>query len=112
MILDRIRPSIRLLCGGIGAFLLSGAVVYFRAYGLEGAAPLGLLAAGFLTIGSTGSLEDEAEPARSADAVESAATVQTAGFEPMREFADPARSLSPDTFGPATPVRDSVRQPL
>jgi hypothetical protein len=101
MVLDRIRPSIRLLCGGVGAVLLSGALVYFRAYGLVGAAPLGLLAGAFLAIGSTGSLED-GEPGP-------AASDEPAAPEPIRELADTARAVPPDLFRPA-PARNPARR--
>ena len=45
MIERKIRPAIRLLCGGVGSILLMGTLASWRAdYGLAGTAALGLVA--------------------------------------------------------------------
>lgn len=96
-IIQKVRPSIRLLCAGVGGFLLSGAVVYFHAYGLVGAAPLVLVGGILMAVGTIGGLEEDAEPAES---------------QRFHELADPSRTLSSDDFRPATrePIReDAVR---
>jgi hypothetical protein len=95
-IVRKVRPSIRLLCAGVGGFLLSGAVVYFHAYGLGGAAPLVLVGGALMAVGAIGGLE-EAEPTTS---------------KRFHELADPSRLLSPEDLRPAArePVReDAVR---
>jgi hypothetical protein len=87
-----IRPSIRLLCGGVGGFLLSGAAVYFHAYGLVGAAPFALVGGVLLAVGTLGGLEDDRDPP---------------GSERFLELADPSRTLSPEDF--RTPTRAPSR---
>jgi hypothetical protein len=79
IIIQKVRPSLRLLCAGVGGFLLSGAVVYFHAYGLIGAAPLVLVGGVLMTVGTIGGLEEDAQPP---------------GSERFRELADPARPLA------------------
>jgi hypothetical protein len=78
-IIRQVRPSIRLLCAGVGGFLLSGAVVYFHAYGLAGAAPLVLVGGILMAVGTIGGLEEDAEPAESPR---------------FHELADPSRPLA------------------
>jgi hypothetical protein len=87
IIVRKVRPSIRLLCCGVGGFLLSGVALCFRAYGLEGAAPLALVAGTLFVVGTIGGLEDADEPPA------------TARFQ---ELADPARTLSSEDLRRAT----------
>jgi hypothetical protein len=96
MIIQRkVRPSIRLLCCGVGGFLLSGVALCFRAYGLEGAAPLALVAGTLFVVGTIGGLEDADEPPAT---------------ERFHELADPARTLSSDVSwtAPAEAVHHDV----
>src|SRR3954464_69368 len=87
MLVQKIRPSIRLLCGGAGLVLLSFAVQTWNAgYGLRGAAGLGVFAAGFLALAAMGMREDDGQPP---------------GSDRFHELADPSRTLSSDDFGPA-----------
>jgi hypothetical protein len=94
ILVRKIRPSIRLLCCGVGGFLLSGAAVYFRAYGLEGAAPLALVGGLLLAIGTLGGLEDDRDPP---------------GSERFHELADPARTLHADDL--RQPAREAAGVP-
>ena len=96
IIIRKVRPSIRLLCCGVGGFLLSGAAVFFHAYGVAGAAPLVLVGGVLMAVGTIGGLEDDAEPP---------------GSERFRELADPARTLSPkDLQRPGDRAREAETQ--
>jgi hypothetical protein len=94
MTVQKIRPSLRLLCGGVGAILMMGTFASWRAgYGLAGTVALGLVTACFLVVGA-GSLEEDGE----------------GGSSRFRELADPARSLSPDDLQRAAPEAAPVRR--
>ena len=97
-IIRKVRPSLRLLCAGVGGFLLSGALVYFHAYGLVGAAPLVLVGGALMAVGAVGGLEEDAE--------------EPAESQRFHELADPSRTLSPDDFRTAArePVREDVER--
>jgi hypothetical protein len=85
-----VRPSLRLLCMGVGVLLLTAAIALWRAGDLAGnVGGIGAVAGFFLLVGTLGRLdEDEQSPP---------------GSERFHELADPARSLSPEDFRQATP---------
>jgi hypothetical protein len=91
----RVRPSLRLLCMGVGVLLLTGAVALWRAGDLvENIGVLGAIAGFFLLLGTVGNLGEEDE---------------TPGSARFHELADPARTLSPEDFKSA--AREPVRPP-
>jgi hypothetical protein len=82
VIVQKIRPSIRLLCLGVGVLLLTMLIASWRAgNGARDIGGMGLFAALFLFLGTAGSLEDADDPP---------------GSERFHELADPARSLLPE----------------
>ena len=82
MLVQKVRPSIRLLCGGVGLVLLSMAVRTWNAgYGLADAAGWGVFAALFFVLAAAGMPGDDGEEP---------------GSERFHELADPARTLSPE----------------
>jgi hypothetical protein len=97
MLVQKIRPSIRLLCAGIGLVLLIVAVLEWSAgYGLGGAAGCGIVAVVFLGLAAVGMLEDDGEEP---------------GSERFHELADPARALTandPLTSMPSPPEAGRV----
>jgi hypothetical protein len=92
----KVRPSIRLLCCGVGGLLLSGVALCFRAYGLEGAAPLALVAGTLFVVGTIGGLEDADEPPAT---------------DRFHELADPARTLSSEDLRRAAAESAGNREP-
>ena len=91
-----IRPSLRLLCMGVGVLLLTGAIALWRAGDLvENIGVLGAIAGFFLLLGTVGNLGEED---------------QTPGSERFHELADPGRRLSSTDFGaPASVAEPSAR---
>jgi hypothetical protein len=84
MISLKVRPSMRLLCVGVGVLLLTGVVALWRAGDLAGnIGGIGAVAGLFLLVGTLGKLEDEDE---------------TPGSARFHELADPSRTLSADDF--------------
>lgn len=80
---------------GVGVLLLTGAIALWRAGDLvENIGVLGAVAGFFLLVGTLGNFDEEDE---------------TPGSERFHELADPARTLSPEDFGKATPA--SVAEP-
>jgi hypothetical protein len=95
MLVQKIRPSIRLLCGGVGAiFLFAAYHTWLAGYGLGQAVSVASLAGGFMLLALFGFPEDDGEPP---------------GSERFHELADPERSLAADDF--EAPARDPVRHP-
>jgi hypothetical protein len=85
MLVQKIRPSIRLLCAGIGLVLLTVAVqAWWAGHGLDGlddAVGFGVFAVVLLALAAMGMLEDDGQPP---------------GNDRFRELADPARALRPE----------------
>jgi hypothetical protein len=93
LIVQKVRPSIRLLCGGVSVVMLLIAVQTWNAgAGLADAVSWGALGALFLVVAAMGMLADDGEEP---------------GSNRFHELADPARTLSPEDFG--TPAPDPVR---
>jgi hypothetical protein len=90
----RVRPSLRLLCMGVGVLLLTGAIALWRAGDLVGhLGAIGTVGGLFLLLGTAGNLDEEDE---------------TPASERFRELADPSRTLSPEDL--RSPTREPVRE--
>ena len=84
MLVQKVRPAIRLLCAGVGLVLLIGAVRAWKAGGgLDGAVGWGVFAIMLLALAAIGMLEDDGRPP---------------GNDRFHELADPARTLAPEDF--------------
>jgi hypothetical protein len=98
MLFQKVRPSIRLLCLGVGVLLLTMAVASWRAgEGVGNLSGFGVFAAVFLVLGTVGILEDDGEPP---------------GNDRFHELADPARTLLAEDFqgAPREPAPTSRRR--
>ena len=95
MIVQKVRPSIRLLCGGMSVVMLIITVHAWNAgYRLADVAGWGVFGALFLGLAAMGMMEDDGEEP---------------GSERFQELANPARPLSPEDIG--TPTPEPVRPP-
>jgi hypothetical protein len=86
----RVRPSLRLLCMGVGVLLLTAAIGLWRAGDLAGnIGGIGAVAGFFLLVGTLGRLDDDEH--------------SPPGSGRFHELADPSRTLSSEDFRQATP---------